>query len=267
MKKINKKKVILCVAIFLAIVIICLVLIFNRKTDVNKEQQESNQESIQENNQENILENIFLDEGVDKNQIEYQPNTTVDEIKNEIGATGNTDIYQVEQEYDGRNIITVKPSIKYKVAFAGMIKNAKPSMNELDNIVNEKLPNKAGIWIEEQSRDKILKMFNGKNVNSKYSIDQDGYLKIDSKNEQNDIDKKIEKIINGNKQYVLDISSVCYIVDDVTGEILDYNFENMDKYQTYEYFEDNDRVIVFVTENLSNVLTESEIFESLINLF
>ena len=35
----------------------------------------------------------------------------------------------------------------------------------------------------------------------------------------------------------------------------------------YEYFEDNDRVIVFVTENLSNVLTESEIFKSLINLF
>ena len=171
MKKINKKKVILCVGIFLAIVIICLVLRFNRKTDVNKEQQESNQESIQEN----ILENIFSDEEVDKNQIEYQPNTTVDEIKNEIGATGNTDIYQVEQEYDGRNIITVKPSIKYKVAFAGMIKNAKPSMNELDNIVNEKLPNKAGIWIEEQSRDKILKMFNGKNVNSKYSIDQDGF--------------------------------------------------------------------------------------------
>ena len=72
------------------------------------------------------------------------------------------------------------------------------------------------------------------------------------------------KIFNNFELY---IENDYYIVDDVTGEILDYNFENMDKYQTYEYFEDNDRIIVFVTENSSNVLTESEIFESLINLF
>lgn len=256
MKKINKKKVMLCVVIFLVIIIICFALVFNKKTNIKNEKQE------------NIQENIFeIKEDVDKNQTSYQPNVTVDEIKNEIGATGNTNIYEVEQEYDGRNVITVKPNIKYKVAFAGMIKNAKPNMNELDNIVNDKMPNKAGIWVEERSRDKLLKLFNGKKTNSKYSIDEDGYLKIDDKNNQNDNDKKIEKIINGKKQYILDISSVCYIVDDVTGEILDYNFENMDRYQTYEYFEDNDKNIVFITENSSNVLTDSEIFESVIKLF
>ena len=247
--KIKNKKVIILVLLLIMFVAI-LVLLFNKR--------------IQKDNNQNNFEQYG--EQVDKNQIEYQPDVTVEEIKNEIGATGNTDIYEVEQEYDGRNILAVKPSIKYKVAFSGMIKNAKPSMSELDNIIEEKLPHKTGIWVEEKSRDKILEIFNDGNVNSKYLIDDDGYLKIDRKNNQNDNDKKIEKIIKGKKQYILDISSVCYIVDDITGEILDYNFENMDKYQTYEYFEDGDKSIVFVTENSTNVLTNLEIFESIIKL-
>lgn len=248
--KIKNKKVIILVVLLIMFVAI-LVLLFNKRI----------KKDINQNNFEQYGEQV------DKNQIEYQPDVTVEEIKNEIGATGNTDIYEVEQEYDGRNILAVKPSIKYKVAFAGMIKNAKPSMSELDNIMEEKLPHKTGIWVEEKSRDKILEIFNDGDVNSKYLIDDDGYLKIDRKNNQNDNDKKIEKIIKGKKQYILDISSVCYIVDDITGEILDYNFENMDKYQTYEYFEDKDKYIVFVTENSNNVLTNLEIFKSIINLF
>lgn len=247
----TKKKIIIFTVILLIILIVISILLFNKRTKTS-------------DNQNNFEQ---YGEQVDKNQMEYQSDVTVEELKNEIGATGNTDIYEVEQEYDGRSVITVKPSIKYKVAFAGMIKNAKPSMSELDNIVNERLPNKAGIWVEEKSRDKILELFNNGDVNSKYLIDDDGYLKIDSKKNQNDNDKKIEKIINGKKQYILDISSVCYIVDNITGEILDYNFENMDKYQTYEYFEDGDKYIVFVTKNSNNVLTNLEIFKSIINLF
>lgn len=250
--KIKKKKTVLFIIILLIIVIIFSILTFNKNFKIEKEKNQNNFEQYGER--------------VDKNQVAYKENTTVEELKNEIGATGNTDIYEVEQEYDGRNIITVKPNIKYKVAFAGMIKKSKPNINEVDNILNEKLPKKNGIWIEEKSRDKILELFNNKKVNSKYTIDNDGYLKIESKNNQNDNDKKIDKIINGNKQYILDISSICYIVDDITGEILDYNFENMDKYQTYEYFENNDKIIVFITQNESGLLTNEEIFDSVIKL-
>ena len=129
--KIKNKKVIILVVLLMMFVAI-LVLLFNKR--------------IQKDNNQNNFEQYG--EQVDKNQIEYQPDVTVEEIKNEIRATGNTDIYEVEQEYDGRNILAVKPSIKYKVAFAGMIKNAKPSIKELDNIVEEKLPHKTGIWVE-----------------------------------------------------------------------------------------------------------------------
>ena len=44
------------------------------------------------------------------------------------------------------------------------------------------------------------------------------------------------------------------------------HFEKMDKYQTYEYFKDGDRMIIFINENSSNQMTEKEIFESVINL-
>lgn len=246
----NNKKVIPFMIIAFLIILIIIFGLYQYKKNKDKN---------------NPIEDYIFEE-IDKNQISYQENTTVEELKNEIGATGHTDIYEIQQEYDGRNVITVKANIKYKAAFAGMIKKSTPKMEELDEILNKNIPKRNGIWVEKQSRDKILEIFNNDKVNSKYIIDNDGYLKIQDKNNQNDIDKKLEKIINGNRQYILDISSVCYIIDEITGEILDYNFENMDQYQTYEYFEDNNKMIIFVTQNKTNVLTDEKIFKSIIEL-
>ena len=246
----NKKIAIFIISILLIILIITILFLQYNK---NK-------------NKDNEIKNEIFEE-IDKNQVSYQENVTIDELKNEIGATGNTDIYEIQQEYDGRNIITVKANMKYKVAFAGMIKKTAPKTEKLDEILNKNHPKENGIWVEEQSRNKILEIFNNDMVKSKYIIDNEGYLKIEEKNNQNNIDKKIEKIINGNKQYILDLSSVCYIVDEITGEILDYNFENMDKYQIYEYFEDDNKMIIFITQNKYNLLSNTEIFESLINAF
>ena len=211
------------------------------------------------------INNIYTN--IDKNQIEYSENTNVEELKQESGKTGDSNIYEVETEYDGRRTLQVKPSIKYKVAFAGMIKNGKPSTSELDDIYSKNILSNNGIWVEKNSREKIKKYLNDTGLfKSKYEINDDGYLKISDNQKINDYDKKIINIINGNKLYILDVNSVCYIVDDITGEILDYNFENMDKYQTYEYFEDNDKMIIFINENKSNQLDDKEIFESIINL-
>ena len=149
-----------------------------------------------------------------------------------------------------------------------MIKKSKPTFNELDQILQQKLPKYSGIWIEQNSRDNLLKLFNNsEKTNSKYSVSSEGYLEIIQKNSQTDYDKKIENAIKGKKQYILDISSVCYIVDEVTGEILDYNFENMDKYQTYEHFEDGDKSIIFINQNTNNQLKDSEIINSIMEIF
>lgn len=192
---------------------------------------------------------------------------TIEELKNETGAEGNAQIYEVQTEYDGRKVLAVKANVQYKVALAGMLKGTVPTYKELDEIITNKAPQNNGIWVENKSREKVTKFLSqNTKLNSKYYIDDNGYIKIKDKNIQNDVDKKVEKLINGNKQYIIDISSVCYIVDDITGEILDYNFEKMDKYQTYQYYQDENMMILFVNENSNKQLSEDEIFESLLEL-
>lgn len=261
MKK-NKKPLLVTILVILVIVIALILLL--SKISLNKNKSRNTETNIDENTTIEYINDIYTE--TNKNEIEYQENTAVEDLKTQTGVTANNEIFEIEEEYDGRKVLTVKPSLKYKVAFAGMIKNSIPKMNEIDKISEESLPQYTGIWIEKNSRNKILQLVNGENTNSKYYIDEQGYLKINQKNNQNDNDRKIENAINNDKQYILDISSVCYIIDNVTGEILDYNFEKMDSYQTYEYFKDENRMIIFINENSSNQLTEKEILESVINL-
>lgn len=194
-------------------------------------------------------------------------NEMVEKLKSETGADGDSEIYEVQTEYDGRKVLAIKANIQYKVAFAGMIKGSKPLYSELDEIIDKNIPKNMGIWVEHKSREKIEKILNENSyLSSKYYIDENGYIKIKDDKIQNDMDKELKKLINGNKQYIIDISSVCYIVDSITGEILDYNFEKMDKYQTYQYFQDEELMVIFINENTSKQLTIDEIFESVLNL-
>lgn len=258
----KKNKKILTIVVLAIIVILILTTIVLKKSTTKEKNIKPDIDM--ESNIVEYVNNIYTE--TDKNEIEYQENATVEDLKTQTGITGDKEIFEIQEEYDGRKVLTVKASLKYQVAFAGMIKNAIPKMNEIEKITEENIPKYTGIWIEKNSRNKILQLANGENTNSNYYIDEEGFLKISKKNKQNDIDKKIENIINGDKQYILDISSVCYIIDNVTGEILDYNFEKLDKYQIYEYFKDNDRMIIFINENSDNQLTESEMFESIVNL-
>lgn len=224
-------------------------------------------DNLNENN--NVQNQIFKNnyEEIDKNQISYNENATIEELKEDAGINGNNDIYDIQTEYDGRKVLTVKANLKFKVAFCGMIKKEVPKTEELEKVFQENIPPQNGIWIENFSRDKIIKLINdSRKTNSKYAINGEGYLCIVEKNTQTELDKKIEKTINSNQLNILTKSSICYIVDTVTGEILDYNFEKMDKYQTYEYFEDNDKKIIFITENNGNQLNDEDILEDVVNL-
>lgn len=253
MKKNKKILITICILAIFLIVLGTIVFIFNSKKD-------------DENYANEIINNIYTE--LDKNDIQYQENVTIEDLKNQTSITGNDEIYEIGQEYDGRNVLTVKANVKYKVAFAGMIKKTAPKFEELDQILEQNLPKYTGIWIEPNSRENILNLFNNsQNTNSQYTINKDGYLEITQKNSQTESDKKIENAINGRRQYILDLSSICYIVDDVTGEILDYNFENLDRYQTYEYFEDEDKSIVFINQNTHSQLSDLEILNSIIEIF
>lgn len=253
----DKNKKILIIIVILIILLIVLGIVAYSIINSKKTSKENNNE---------IVNNIYTE--LDKNDIQYQENITVEDLKKQTSMIGNNEIYEIQEEYDGRKVLTVKANIKYKVAFAGMIKNTTPKFEELDIILEQNLHKYSGIWIEPSSRDNILNLFNNTaNTNSQYYIDDEGYLKNSEKNSQTASDKKIENAINSEKQYILDLSSICYIVDDVTGEILDYNFENMDRYQTYEYFEDEDKSIIFINQNTYGQLTDLEIFNSIVEIF
>ncbi len=259
-----KKKIIIFVCIVVIIVLgIVIVTVNNLKQNKTNE---DNKENIEENQQDEINDEQKEIPIENQEQTESQEEQTeIDNIKNDSGKTGNSELYEIQESYDNTKVITIKSSVKYKVAFAGMIKNSEPKLSEIDDILKNNHPKYAGIWIFEKDRQNVLEMLK-EITNSEYEINENGYLKIKNKNNQNENDKKIEKVIKGDRLYILRNSSVTYIVDEVTGEILDYNFEEMDQYQTYEYFEDNNKMIIFINENKEKQMSKKEIIQSIIDL-
>ena len=255
----NKKlsKIIICVILLAILIIIC---IFLRVTNLKNTQTN--------NDSENEIETYEKEyEEMKSDSIMYDENSTLEQLKEEYKVTGQNDIYQVETEKDGRKVITIKPSIDYKVAFSGMIKKLKPEFSEIDSIYEKNSPQYNGIWIYSKDRDKILEYLNDNEfLKSKYRINEEGYLEVELLNNPTDTDEKIQDIINGNKQYIFCISSICYMVDAVTGNIVDNPYNELEKYQTYEYFRDENKMITFITENKENAMTNNEIFNSIIDL-
>lgn len=199
-----------------------------------------------------------------QNSLMYNNTATVDELKEEYGMSGNDDLYDVQTEYDGRQVLKVKATENFKVAFAGLVNGTKNSIENSSEIFENEYPTENGIWIEKNSREKIEKYLN-ENMKSKYKISEKGYLTIFEKKSSKE-DNEIEKIINGNKQYLIGISGTNYYIDALTGEAVDNPFEELDKYQTYAYCQDEDKMVIFITENKSKALENSEIFESVLAL-
>lgn len=232
-----KKKIIILI-IIIAIVIVGVVIFINN----NKE----------EESHENL---VATDPTSDK--------ITVQDLKNELGATGPDDIYEVSEEYDGRKILTVKTSIEYNVAVAGALSEDVPTFETLDTILESK-PTGTGVWITEGSRQSITEMIN-QLTDGRYSVDSDGYLQVEAEG-SNDYDEKINNLINSEKLYMMDINGSNYIVDPMSGEITLNEFEAMDPYQTYEYYEYDNEMIIFITTNQAKRLTDEEIISSILEL-
>lgn len=248
MKKNNKKS--MWLIIFIIVIIIGIVIIMNSLNLKNK-----NNESTSENN--------LIEENVQKEENETQEQENIiNEIKEKQGLKADNNLYEVNTEYDGRKVLNIKASVEYKVAFAGIIKQSAPTMQEIDKIINENYPKEKGVWVSKQSREGFLNILK-ENTNSEYEIDEEGYLKIKNKNQQNDNDKKIENLIK-NKKIIITISSMYYEIDNVTGEIVEYPFEKLDNYQTYDQIRNNDDLIIVITSNKNKKITNQEILKEIL---
>lgn len=246
--------------IIIAIAIAVISLIINKFVKQSSETKNIIENEIpidfQEDNNINIEKNI-----IEENSTVEVPSIELENMKNNINATGNTEIYQVEEEKGGRKILQIKPQVQFYVDLAGIIKEAKPNENELEKLV-EKAPTDNGIWISTQSRKKFLELLNKNEINN-FIITDNGYLKSNGK-AQNDIGKQLEKMINSNKLYIINITGVAYQRDYISGEIVEYPFEEMDPEQILESYKDENKIILEISTNQKQKLTDKEVLETIV---
>ena len=250
----KKKYVIIGLVIIVIIIIIALIVFFINKNDKNVNNTINNSEA------ENVInENTENNTNEDNENLENQNVEEIENMKNEISATGNTDIYYIDEEYDGRKILQVKPSVQFDVDLAGIIKNAKPEENEIEELIN-KSPTNNGVWISEQSRENFSNLLKNNNINA-FTISDDGYLQINN-SENNDMANKLLNMINSDKLYIINMTGIAYERDYISGEITEYPFEDMDPTQAIEPYQKENKIILEVTTNKMQELTESEILDA-----
>lgn len=201
---------------------------------------------------------------IDKNEVAYQENVSVGELKNEVGASGDDEIYDVTSEYDGRKILTVKQDVQFDVALAGLLDGKMPEL-DLEKLEEKALffEGKKGIWIEENSRDEFLKLVE-ETTKCSYKIDDEGYLVCKQEQGGNDIDKGLQQILVGEELYIVAVTGSCYTVDEISGEVVEYPFEKMDPYQTNEIFEKDKQKICVLSTNEKGKLSSEEIIKSIL---
>lgn len=249
----KKKKV---VVFFIVVILI----IFFSYLDINYKRKKEVVTEIRKNeNQYNTAIN-------ETNETEVENNTDrINELKEENGFKANNNLYVIDKEYDGREVLNIKKNIQYKVAFAGIAKNERPKLDEINEIYKDNHPLKKGIWIQEKSKEKILELLK-ENTNSEYSINDEGYLYIEEIIQKNDNDKLLEKAINSNKKIILTISDFYYEVDSISGQIIPYPFEKLDNYQACDKIENEDSVIIIITTNSNGKLTSGEIMKEVLRM-
>ena len=263
MRLIMSKKKLIFSNIVIIVILLVLMMIFiiskitqkTIKTDAKGENNIEAQEEQENNKKQNEVEN-------ETTEVTEEENELISDLKDKSGITGNDDLYVVGEEYDGRKTLVINPQIEFNVVLAGILKQNKPQISEVEKILKNK-PQNAGIWINEQSRDRFLKMINSE-TESEYYVDSNGYLRVSKTENQNEYDKVLYNSINGNNLFIIDISGFCYCLDEVTGEVVCYQFEDMDPYQAYEVYEFSNSIIYIITSNHSKVLSSEEIFSELI---
>lgn len=208
MLNIMKKKIIIVLAV---VVIISIFFIVSKESKIGSKEEISSLPINYIENGENTIqeENISQDNEEEQEKIEQMA-----EIQ---GLQGNTSIYELTTEYDGRETLSIKPWIKFQIALIGAIKKAKPEYEEMNDLLKQ-APEHTGVWITETSREKFLNLLN-EFTKATYTIDNNGYLNQEEKKFMNQYDKKIKQMLSSNNLYVFDISSISYLVDEVTGEI------------------------------------------------
>ena len=70
-------------------------------------------------------------------------------------------------------------------------------------------------------------------------------------------------MIKSDKLYIINITGVAYERDYISGEIVEYPFEDMDPEQVVEFYENGNKKILEITTNKKQELLDKEILEEI----
>ena len=101
------------------------------------------------------------------------------------------------------------------------------------------------------------------NINN-FSINKNGYLESNKKDIQTEQEKQLKEMIDSNKLYIIDMSGKTYQRDYLTGEIVEYPFEDMDPYQIIEPYKIENSAILAITSNKENKLEQKKILDAIL---
>lgn len=254
--KVNKKIVI---PVIILLVIVAVVVIFYMRTRDNGDKQivTDNQTEAQ-NNETKQEENLSEQNEVERSNSEE--NERINKVKEQYGFTGDNSLYT-----ESNNELSIKPSIAYRTALIGSLEQRKPTYEEINTINVNGEPQNAGIWISPQSRQIFLNCINS--VENSFEIDENGYLKIKS-GFNSKYSQKINQIEQENSLVIVDMTGIDYIVDVVTGNIFKNEFEAMDPYMIYEYFdyEEANKSIIILNSNQMKRLSNQEIIDTMMDV-
>ena len=195
------------------------------------------------------------------NEVDIYDQEAINEIKAEMNATADTNMYQIEEEYDGRQILQIKPSIQFETVLAGILKDGQPLENEIQDLLKDK-PSQKGIWIARQSRDSFLELLKEIKI-SGFSINEEGYLYVTEENDGEEA-KKLREAIQSNRLYIIDVSGTSYTRDEFSGEIIEYPFEKMDPAQAVDVYQEGNISLLEVTTNEKGNLSKQEILKEIL---
>ncbi len=206
---------------------------------------------------------------IKKNNQTTNNQTTTEE--QEIAQNNNetnevNEIFETHEE-NGLTITQVKPNIQYQTVLAGILKNDKPTEEDINNMQTKQLT-KTGIWVSSQSREAFSNLLQANGIND-YTINEEGYLQATNSNPTSD-SQKINEAINSKMQYIIDCQGKTYTRDDLTGEITEYPFEQMDPYQTIDTYSNQtqptSKILEITTNKLNKVTNEQILQDLLLNL-
>ena len=171
------KKIAICLSIMIIISIIFFI-VFQQKETGSEEQISSLPVTYEEEKEEEVNE---------------QEQEQITQIIENQGLEADENIYEIATEYDGREVVRVKPSIQYQVALAGMLKKDIPEFSEINDLLKQ-APTHTGIWIEETAREKFLSIL--KNItNANYEINDEGFLVQNTTWNMNKYDNGIKQML------------------------------------------------------------------------